>query len=471
MIKFGTGGWRALIGEEFTKENVMLVTQAVCNDMKANGWDTIVVGKDRRFLSDKSAIWISCVAAGNKIKVKLIDKYSPTPLIMFAVKELKTQYGIAVTASHNPAEYNGLKLFVKGGRDANEIATNKIENIIERIDEKEIKYLDYEKALESKLIELINPFNNYVDQILNSLDVEAIRGRGLKVILDPMYGVSKTCLQTILMTARCDVDVIHDRHDTLFGGRLPSPESSTLQSLKQLVKEKKYDIGIGTDGDADRLGVIDEKGNFIHPNQLFALIYYYLLEYKGWRGNAVRNIATTHMIDKIAESYDQKCIEVPVGFKYISAMMKEKDALIGGESSGGICIKGHIDGKDGIYAAGLLVEMICVTKKGLCELMKDLYEKYGNYSVCERSMKFDISRKEEIINRSKRIAEKFNLEEIEKISNMDGTKLYFNNGDWLSIRFSGTEPLIRFFSEAKSPEQANKLVAKAEEYIMGTDIV
>ena len=227
--------------------------------------------------------------------------------------------------------------------------------------------------------------------------MDAIRSRGLKIVLDPMYGVSKTSLQTILLTARCDVDVIHDRHDTLFGGRLPAPNVETLVTLRNTVLERKADIGIATDGDADRLGIIDDKGQFVHPNQILVILYYYLLKYKGWHGAAVRNIATTHLLDKVAAAFGETCYEVPVGFKHISGKMLETNAVIGGESSGGLTVRGHIQGKDGIYAASLLVEMLAVTGKKLSQIYEEIIEEYGRLVMAERDYRFSQQRKEEIL--------------------------------------------------------------------------
>lgn len=456
MIHFGTGGWRAIIADEFTRANIQLLAQALSEKMLSEDAHEIVIGFDRRFLSDVGAQWACEVFAANGITPYYIPKNAPTPLIMFAVKEIGCKYGMAVTASHNPAIYNGVKVFTAGGRDADEAVTDIIENIAENV--KEIKQMDFEKAISEGKIKQIEPFNDYIDSILNMLDLSSIRNKRLKILLDPMFGVSKTSLQTILLTARCEVDIINDRHDTLFGGRLPSPSAATLTRLADLVTEEKYDIGIATDGDADRIGIIDEHGRFIHPNEIMVLLYYYLLKYKGWRGDVVRNLATTHVLDKIAADYGQKCHEVPVGFKHISSKMEETDAIIGGESSGGLTIKGHIKGKDGIFAASLLVEMMCVTDQGLASILKDIYDKYGYMTMSEADFKFSIEKKtalQKLLFEEKKIPD-FSLE-VEKTSYMDGLKVYFKNGGWIIARFSGTEPLIRIFCEMPSMEQARKI--------------
>ncbi len=468
MIKFGTGGWRAVIGDEFTRENMTKVAQGLAMLMKEEGKQTqgIVIGYDKRFLSDKSARWIAEVFAGNGISVNFIQRVAPTPLIMYSIKKMDTHYGLAVTASHNPAEYNGLKIFTKGGKDADVTVTDKIEAFANPLKEEDIKTMPFEEAVEMGVIRTINPFNDYIDAIIDLLDIESIRNKELRILIDPMFGVSKTALQTVLMTARCEVDVIHGSHDTSFGGRMPSPSEETLKHLQDLVVEKHYDLGIGTDGDADRLGIIDEKGQFIHPNQVMSLLYYYLLEYKGWRGPVVRNVATTHLLDQIAKEYEQECYEVPVGFKNISSKMIESGAVIGGESSGGLTIKGHIKGKDGIFAAALLVEMISKSGKRLGEMLDFFDEKYGRYRMVEDNLSYGISEKERLVKslfEDKALPE-FS-EKIEKVSYLDGLKVYFANGDWLIARFSGTEPLIRIFAESSDEQTAMTYVRELKDFL------
>jgi phosphomannomutase len=468
MIKFGTGGWRAFIGEEFTKDNVQILSQAIANLIIAKGSEEegFVVGYDRRFLSDKAAKWIAEVLGGNDVKVYFIDKVAPTPLVMFTVQSLNTEYGGAVTASHNPADYNGVKIFTKGGRDATEEVTLSIEDYIGKITLKDVKFVDFELGIKSGVIQIIDPINDYLDTILSMIDVESIKNRNLKIVLDPMFGVSKTCLQTILLTARCELEIINDRHDALFGGRLPSPTTHTLHRLKDLVVEKGYDIGIGTDGDADRLGIIDEKGDFIHPNNILALLYYYLMKYKNWKGGVVRNLATTHLLDRIAEDFGEECYEVPVGFKHISSKMEEKNALIGGESSGGLTIRGHIKGKDGVFAASLLIELLSVTGKSLSGLLEEINNKYGYFYMGESDFKFSNEDKSKLVKKLFEDRETPQLGyKVKKISYEDGLKLYFDNGGWIITRFSGTEPLLRIFAEMNTEDAANEVINKMKAFL------
>lgn len=468
MIKFGTGGWRAVIGDEFTKENIQILARAMADKMRVEGVAEkgIVIGYDRRFLSKEAMQWAGQVFAKEGITAYLINKSAPTPLVMFYVMKHEFPYGMMVTASHNPAIYNGIKVFTAGGRDADETQTAEIESYIRDVTDIPPEEMEYEDALQKGLIQEIYPLNEYLDNIIAAVDMEKIRNAGLKVALDPMYGVSETSLKTILLTARCDVETIHERHDTLFGGKLPAPTATTLRALQNYVIDKKSDIGIATDGDADRIGVIDDTGRFLHPNDILVLLYYYLVKYKGWKGPVVRNICTTHMLDKVAERFGEKCYEVPVGFKHISAKMYATDAVIGGESSGGLTVRGHIKGKDGIYAAALLVEMIAVTGKKLSEIVKDIEEECGTISMEERDYKFNQEKKDNI---RKVLLEEKKLPdlpfEIADISYLDGSKVYFANGGWVTARFSGTEPLLRIFCEMPVKEEAVQVCGIYEDFL------
>lgn len=468
MIKFGTGGWRAVIGDEFIKSNIQILAKAMCNKMKKEGVadQKICIGYDRRFLAKEAMQWIAQVFAAEGIQIQLINKSSPTPLIMFYVMKHDLPYGMMVTASHNPSIYNGVKVFTKGGRDADEIQTADIEKYISEVKPEDVHEMDYSEGVEKGLIQEIYPLNEYLDNIIAAMDMEAIKNANLKVALDPLYGVSGGPMSTILSTARCEVLMIHGAHDTLFGGKLPAPNAATLRTLQNTVIENGCDIGIASDGDADRLGVIDDTGRFLHPNDILVLLYYYLVKFKGWNGPVVRNLCTTHMLDKVAEGFGQKCYEVPVGFKYVSAKMNETDAVIGGESSGGLTVRGHIKGKDGVYAASLLVEMIAVTGKKLSEIYSEIEEKFGKISMEERDYKFTQEEKERILKilmEDKKVPEM--PFEIEKVSYLDGCKVYFKNGGWVVSRFSGTEPLLRIFCEMPTEEEAKKISKIYEDFL------
>lgn len=459
MIKFGTGGWRAIIADDFTYLNIRIVAQAVADDIKMRNKTNkaVVIGYDNRFLSDIAAKLCAEVLAGNNIRTLLIDNQVPTPVVMYTVREVEAVYGLVITASHNPAHYNGIKVISVGGTDARITETDRLESIISKIDNP--KFINFDDALKLNKIQKINPLNSYIDTILRMVDTEAIRNKNLRVIIDTMYGVSKLSLQTILITCRCNVEVINDRHDTLFGGLLPAPNIDTLNKLQRLVLEKKVDLGLATDGDADRLGIISDKGEFIHPNDIMSILYYYLLKYKAWKGPVVRNIATTHILDRIAESFGQQCYEVPVGFKYISAKMEETNALIGGESSGGLTIRGHIKGKDGIFAATILVEAISTTGLSISQLLDKIHEIYGCLSFTEYNCKFDEELKNALIEKlfTHKEVPSFPYE-VTKTSYIDGVKIYFEDGGWISARFSGTEPLIRIFCEMDTKEKSENAI-------------
>jgi alpha-D-glucose phosphate-specific phosphoglucomutase len=468
MITFGTGGWRAVIGEDFTKTNVQLLAAALAKKMQDEdaAEKGIVIGYDRRFLSEEAADWAAQAFAGAGVPCSVIRRQSPTPLVMFTVKEMGLPYGLAVTASHNPAVYNGIKVFMEGGRDADEPMTQAIEGYIRMLEGTAVPVMEKEAAMEAGLVRDIDPMNEYIDSILAAVDTAAIRQAHLHVALDPMYGVSKTALQTILLTARCDVAVIHERRDTLFGGRLPAPNQKTLAGLINYVEENRCDIGLATDGDADRLGVIDDRAEFLHPNKILVLLYYYLVQYRGWHGAVVRNIATTQLLDRIAADFGESCYEVPVGFKYVSGKMAATGAIIGGESSGGLTVRGHIQGKDGIYAAALLIEMLAVTKKSLSALWAEIEQKYGRFEMSERDFQFTHEKKAEIhrLLMEDKLLPAFG-KPIARVSYLDGCKVCFEDGGWIIARFSGTEPLLRIFCETASMAESERLSAVLQAFL------
>lgn len=460
MIEFGTGGWRAIIGDGFIRENIQRVAAALARRMVREGCAErgVCVGYDRRFLSREACIWFAEVLAGEGVHVFFVNLNCPTPQIMFTVKERGLPYGAMVTASHNPAIYNGIKLFTRGGRDATEDVTQPIQDEANALDAEAICRLDFDKALEQGSIQLIDPRDAYIDSILSQIDTEAIRRRRLRVVLDPMFGTSLNGLATILYTCRCDVDVINDRHDAFFGRHLPAPAPDTLMDLQQTVVDHNANVGIATDGDADRLGIIDEKGNYVSANEILVLLYQYLLEHKGWRGAAVRNIATTHLLDRVAAAYGQECYEVPVGFKHISSGMEKHDALIGGESSGGLTVRGHISGKDGLYAASLLVEMLAITGKSMSGLIKELYQRYGEMHTAEFDWALTPEKRDSIhrlIMKEKQLPDF--RRPVERVNYMDGCKVYFKEA-WVILRFSGTEPRVRIFAEDNTIHHAKTLV-------------
>ena len=468
MIKFGTGGWRAIIADGFTKENIRLLTAGLCALMDGEGYEgnTVCLGYDRRFLSKEAMFWAAEVLAGYGFRPLVINRSAPTPLIMYTVKRMSLPYGMAVTASHNPAIYNGIKVFTAGGRDADKKVTQKIEEEIRKIRPQDIRSIPYAEALAAGIIREGYPFNEYIDSVLSMVDVEKIRQARLRVAVDTMYGVGHNSLRTVLLTCRCDVEVLHEQHDTLFGGKMPAPSETALKQLSGFVVDNGFHLGVATDGDADRLGVIDEHGRYIHANTLLVLLYYYFLRYRGWMGPCVRNSSTTHLLDRVAADFGQKCYEVPVGFKYVSAKMAETDAIIGGESSGGMAVKGHIFGKDGIYAAALLVEMLAVTGKSVGQLYREIAERYGTFCYAEADIQTTEVQKQVLRDRvfEQQIIPAFEGK-IQSISWKDGCKVVFEDDSWVICRFSGTEPLLRIAAEGTSPEQAQSYIGLWREFV------
>ena len=465
-IKFGTGGWRAIIGDDFTKENIRRVAQGiVCLMREENKTDKqVIIGYDRRFMSEEAAQWVAEVLCGNGIKVKMLHRSAPTPLIMFIVKNEGLYYGIEITASHNPSNYNGIKLIVEEGRDAPLECTERLEELIGA---SEISDMALKDADVAGLVEYLKtPFNDFIDSILSRLDVDAIRRSGLRVLFDPMHGSGTYPLMTILYTTRCTVDLMNSNKDAYFGGSMPAPSYNELGSLMRRVVRERYDLGIAVDGDGDRLGIVDSNGEYLNANQILVMLYYYLHEYRGWKGPVVRNLATTHMLDKVAHSFGEECYEVPVGFKYISSKLDEVDAVLGGESSGGLTVRGHIFGKDSVYAASLFVEMVCATGRSPSDLWKELVEKYGSYEMVECNLSFSPSEKERIerlIMIDKKLPE-FD-KTVMRVSYEDGCKVYFEDGSFIICRFSGTEPLIRIFAEAETEAAAADTILKIKNFI------
>ncbi len=465
-IIFGTGGWRAIIGEDFTCQNVRRVAMGFCLLMKEqNKTDKpVIIGYDRRFLSETAAKWVAEVLAYNGITVWIMERSAPTPLVMHTVKFEELYFGIEVTASHNPASYNGIKLFTEEGRDASVEVTKKLEKLIKKVND--VDFLEFEEAKKQGLVQLLdNPFNNFLDDILNLLDVEALRKRGLRVVFDSMHGSGTYPLLVIFHTARCTIDTINTNKDAYFGGVMPAPSEKSLFALKNNVLNGKYDLGIAMDGDGDRLGIIDSNGKYINANDTLCLLYYYLVKYKGWKGPVVRNIATTHMLDRIAESFGEKCYEVPVGFKYISAKIDEVDAVLGGESSGGLTVRGHIHGKDSVYAASLFAEMVSVTGQTPSQILNKLHKEFGDFVMVEDDMRFDPEMKnavEKKLLKEKRLPE-FS-DEVIKVSYKDGCKVYFKDG-FVICRFSGTEPLLRIFAESTSTVRAKDYINTVKKFL------
>jgi len=468
LIAFGTGGWRAIIGEGFTMHNVRRLSQALANGITRRGEEKrgVVVGFDRRFLSKQAAEASAEVFAGNNIPTLMLSEAAPTPLVTYATAQRGSAYGLAFTASHNPPEWNGLKVFHGDGSLLLDDETRVIENETNALAAADVVKVELDLAIEAGIAERRDLTNEYVDAVERLIDMNAIRAAGLNVIVDPMYGVGQLTLGTVLTEARCRVTFIHERHDPLFGGRSPAPSLEALRLLTSQMLDHEYDLGLAMDGDADRIAIVDERGEYVPINDILVLLYWYLHEVRGERGGVVRNLATTHMLDRLAARLGERCDEVPVGFKNIAAAMAEHNALLGGESSGGLTIRGHILGKDGIFASALVVEMLARTGEKISPLLERVRKLIGRLWYFEESMPATPEMRIVVPRRLKEAnSESIGAYRVTGVSHRDGTKLRLENDNWALLRFSGTEPVLRLAVEADSPEKAEELLGWLRQFV------
>lgn len=460
-VTFGTGGWRAIIGEGFTMGNVRRLSQVLADRITRQGQEKrgVVIGYDRRFLSNRAAEVSAEVFSGNNIPVILLSEEAPTPLLTYATARLNSAYGLVFTASHNPPEWNGLKVFCGDGSLLLDEETRQIEAEINPLGVDQVIKLDLDIALEAGIVQRRDMTNEYVDAVEALIDLDMIRNASLKVIVDPMYGVGQLTLGMILTEARCRVTFIHERRDPLFGGRSPAPNLDALRLLINQIQEGEYDLGLATDGDADRIAIIDEKGRYIPTNDILLLVYWYLHEVRGERGAVVRNLATTHLLDRLARHFGENCYETPVGFKHIAAGMLEHHALLGGESSGGLAVRGHILGKDGIFASALVVELLAHTGKRISELQEEVWKITGRLYALEEGIPATPEMRVVIPRRLKEAPLHLIGEyPVVDVSHLDGIKLLLKDENWALLRFSGTEPILRLMVEADSMEKARELI-------------
>jgi phosphomannomutase/molybdopterin-guanine dinucleotide biosynthesis protein A len=459
-IAFGTGGWRAKIGEAFTIHNVRRLSQALVGEVVTAGAERqgVVIGGDRRFLSREAAEAAAEVFAGNNVAVALLPGDVPTPLVTFAAPHLGAHYGLVFTASHNPPQWNGLKVFRADGSLPLAAETDRYETEANALTRDDIVATDLDAARRAGLVREVDLTGAYIDAIETIVDIGVIRANPLKVLVDPMYGTSQLTLGAILTDARYRVDFIHERHNPLFGGRSPAPDQAALTALMDLVRSGPYDLGLATDGDADRIAIVDQDGRYISTNDLLLLLYWYLHEVRGERGGVVRNIATTHLLDRLAAHFGEAALEVPVGFKHITKGMSDVAALLGGESSGGLTIRGHILGKDGIFACALVVEMLARTGRRLSDLLDEVHAITGRLYGVEASLPATPDMRLAV---PRRLAAAPPAElagaAVTRLDLADGFKFYLADGSWGLLRFSGTEPVLRVFAEATSPELAARL--------------
>lgn len=454
-IKFGTDGWRAVIADTYTFENVRRVSLATAKVFKdhpkiKNG---IVIGYDTRFLSKEFAASAAEIFGSEGIKVFLTDSFVTTPTISLLTKDKNLAYGVMITASHNPYMYNGFKLKDEFGGSMSPDEIIKVERELKNIGEvKGFKKLDC--LLNEKIVEYIDGRKYYIENLKKKIDINIIKNNKIKILYETMYGTGQNTLSEII-----NIEQLHAEFNPSFGGGAPEPVEKNLKEAMGKMRDGKYDIGIVTDGDADRIAIIDESGKFLDAQKTFALLLKYLHFYKGWTGKVVRGYSTSDLIKKYCEKYNMQLETVPIGFKHISKLMISDDVLIGAEESGGIGIKGHLPERDGVFNGLLYLEMIAKTGKSVSQLKKDLENEFGIYFYKRIDVHTTESLKQDTLSKCKqmKIGDKIGFKKILEIGNLDGYKYSFENG-WIIIRASGTEPLLRFYCETNGIDETQTVL-------------
>ena len=461
-IIFGTDGWRGVISENFTFKNVRIVAQAISDWLQEDYKNELVsnqraaLGYDARFLSKEYAQCVASVLAANGIKVYLSKDMIPTPALSYGVVNIKAFCGIMITASHNPAKFNGIKIKTKEGGGAGKYITGKVEKNLERTP---VKNLDYMDAVNSGKIVLHDFKKAYLAFMKKYVDLARIKKARFKVIQDIMYGSGRGILKEVLKGAKLKLAFLHDEVNPSFGGVKPEPIAEYVPELLRRVKNEKFDLGLILDGDADRIGAVAPGGEFISPQRILGLIVLHLVRNKGRSGGIVKTLCSTTMLDHIAKDLECKLYETPVGFKYISDLMINEKIIAGGEEAGGIGVQDYIPERDGTLAGLLLLEMMVYEKKNIKQLLKDMEGKYGRYYY-ERA---DLDLRGRTFDKQKLKQLKTILEKrIVEIKDYDGIKFICEDESWLMLRPSGTEPLVRAYSEAKSFKKAKAMLEVGE---------
>lgn len=470
QIAFGTDGWRGIIARDFTFDNVALVAAAIADYIEEEGigGKGVVIGYDFRFLSRDFAHTIAGVLADRGIPVYIGDRPMPTPATAFAVRHFKTAGAVMLTASHNPPEYNGIKFIPSYAGPALPHITREIEHhIARRLKERDGKGGNpAQTANKTAPREEIDIREEYFKHLKTLIDGEAFRRTGMHVVVDALYGCGQDYLDRLLRELGAEVEVLHNYCDPLFGGSLPDPSAEKLAPLREAVLEKGAHLGLGLDGDADRLGIIDTDGTYISPNQLLALVYYHLLEVRGWNGPAARTVATTHMVDRIGRAYGQQVLETPVGFKYIGQALMEKGCIAGGEESGGLSIKGHVPEKDGILAGLLAVEIAALSGRSLGQLWSELEERLGRLVSRRIDVRTSPGVKKRVLESLRDYApESLAGKKVTDRMTVDGTKLLLDDGSWVLVRASGTEPVFRIYAESTSEQEVRAIQEEVKKQV------
>ena len=461
-IRFGTSGWRAIIADDFTFKNVRLVTEAICSyltESPGDGQKTLIVGHDSRFMGEKFSEVAAEIANRKGFRVLLCDHPTPTPTISYAIKNEKAVGAINFTASHNPPEYQGIKFSTADGAPALPEITKQIEAKIESA-----------ATIEDKSggsIEKYDARPAYLGDLKTKIRFDQIAGAKGRYAYDALWGTGRGYLDEILREHGLDVETIHDWRDVTFGGKSPEPSQKQVGELIEKVKSEGLTLGLATDGDGDRFGVIDGNGEFITPNELVALLSDYLAESRGWTEGLARSVATSHLIDRVAESRGLKLYETPVGFKFIGELINKDEIILGGEESAGLSIKGHYPEKDGIIACLLAAEAVAARGKSLTEQLKELYSRVGKLESGRIGVKLTGEVAEKLNEKLSQEPSEIGGRKVEKINRMDGVKFIFTGGSWMLMRPSGTEPLVRIYAETENLQDLEVLLEQGRRYLLG----
>ncbi len=459
-IKFGTSGWRAIIAEEFTVANVRKAVAGIARYVAERnpGGARVIVGRDPRYMGERFVQIAADVLASYGVKPLIIAEPAPTPAISFEVARCQSDGAINFTASHNPPEYNGIKFSTPDGAPALPEVTTAIEALIAA---------DGHPVHGSSGVppEQIDPKPAYLARLAEMVDLPLIRKAGLKVAFDPLWGAGRGYPDSLLRQAGISVATVHDTRDVLFGGHAPEPEGHILNDLRQQMRASGARIGIATDGDADRFGIVDEDGTFIQPNYIIAVLFDYLVETRGWKNGVAKSVATTNMINALANHHHVPLYETPVGFKYIGELIQQDKIAIGGEESAGLSIRHHVPEKDGIMAGLLCCEAVARRNKSISSQIKDLFGKVGSFYPNRENFRLTPEVHTKFTSKLKSDPGNFAGRKVKQVVRTDGLKLILEDGSWVCYRLSGTEPVVRIYSEAKSEPELSRLAAAAKDWI------
>ncbi|MGA9779189.1 MAG: phosphoglucomutase/phosphomannomutase family protein [Limisphaerales bacterium] len=473
IIKFGTSGWRGIIARDFTFDNVRLATQGIAdylnfelrtpNSELRGRKPVVILGHDTRFLGRDFSLAAAEVLSANGLKPLLCNRDTPTPVIAYAIRHRRAAGGINMTASHNPAEYQGLKFSTSNGAPATPDVTKQIETNITKL---QVQGWSFEGAvIGTYQCPTFDPQPDYFKQLRKLIDFAALKKAKLKVTVELEYGTGRGYLDHLLEGVGAKVTVFHGEINPLFGGHHPEPNAAGMADVSKFVRSGKAQIGLGLDGDADRFGIVDQDGTWLTPNQILALTLYHLKKNRGWTGAVVRTVPTSHQVDAVAELLGVKVHETPVGFKYIGALMESEPIIVGGEESGGLSVKGHVPEKDGILACLLMAELVATEKKSLGQILKELSKQIGEFYTDRINVSFAPEKKDALLAKLGSGLQNIGAFKVEKFITTDGFKFLLPNREWVAFRASGTEPLIRCYIEAKSKVNLKKLQAACRQVL------